>query len=179
MPQQPVFDVLVLVRLAQQRVGLQVDHPHRQDVGGAPSGIQPLQLHGVKRSLVPVSWVWPVMLAEVIVMGAGGEGRRAGSGSTRHRMHCAEPGRSAAARGPSLLTDRLIKHRRGRKAARPWMGLPLPPRSRRTLQSVSSVFSQLSRIPIKVQRTLLLPAGERPPPNDLACPSVVAPDGLP
>ncbi len=72
MPQQPVFDVLVLERLAQQGVGLQVDHPHRQDVGGAPSGIQPLQLHGVKRSLVPVSWVWPVMLAEVIVMGAGG-----------------------------------------------------------------------------------------------------------
>ena len=44
MTQQPRLDVLKAQGFGQQRVIAQVDHPHSQIIGGAPPGIDPLQL---------------------------------------------------------------------------------------------------------------------------------------
>jgi hypothetical protein len=47
--QKPVLDVLGLQRLAQEGVVLQVDHPDRQVVAGAPVGIDLPKLFTRKR----------------------------------------------------------------------------------------------------------------------------------
>ncbi len=48
--EQPRLDVLGDQRLAQQRVGLEVDLAHREVVGRAPPGIDPVQGVGVERA---------------------------------------------------------------------------------------------------------------------------------
>lgn len=44
MPQQAVLEVLRLELLGQEGILPQIDHPHRQMVGSAPSGIEELEL---------------------------------------------------------------------------------------------------------------------------------------